>query len=111
GGGVTGVGAGGKSPPPFDTHGANIAFELTDPAVEARGDMLIKNGPVKANWQHVFGVPAERQPPLTITANLDANDRNELGLDINDLVLGDIATEVTVFRDARNEKRVHLRRD
>ncbi|HJZ30300.1 MAG TPA: AsmA-like C-terminal region-containing protein [Hyphomicrobiaceae bacterium] len=97
--------------PPFDIHGANIAFELTDTAVEARGDMLIKNVPVKANWQHVFGVPAERQPPLTITANLDANDRNELGLDINDLVLGDIATEVTVFRDARNEQRVHLRVD
>jgi AsmA-like C-terminal region len=97
--------------PPYDMHGANILLELTGTAVEARGDMLIKGVPVKASWQHVFGVPVGKQPPLTITANLDANDRTQLGLDINDLVLGEVATEITVSRDARNEQRVHLRAD
>ena len=92
-------------------HGANIALELTGTAVEARGDMLIKNVPLKASWQHVFGVPVGKQPPLTITASLDANDRTQLGLDINDFVQGEVATEITVLRDARNEQRVHLRAD
>jgi len=97
--------------PPYDLDGANILLELTGTAVEVRGDMLIKGVPVKASWQHVFGVPLEKQPPLTITASLDANDRTQLGLDINDLVLGEVATEITVSRDARNEQRVHLRAD
>jgi hypothetical protein len=97
--------------PPYDAHGANIVLELSDTAVEARGEMLIKNVPVKANWQHIFGVPAARQPPLSLTASLDANDRNQLGLDINDIVQGEVATEITVSRDARNERRVHLRAD
>jgi AsmA-like C-terminal region/Protein of unknown function len=97
--------------PPYDLHGANIMLELTGTAVDVRGDMLIKGVPVKASWQHVFGVPVGKQPPLTITANLDANDRTQLGLDINDLVLGEVATEITVSRDAKNEHRIHLRAD
>jgi AsmA-like C-terminal region/Protein of unknown function len=97
--------------PPYDVTGANIVLELTGTAVEARGDMLIKGVPIKANWQHVFGVPQDKQPPLTLTANLDANDRNQLGLDINDIVQGEVAAEITVTRDAQNEQRVHLRAD
>jgi hypothetical protein len=97
--------------PPYDVHGANMLLELTGSAVEVRGEMLIKGVPVKANWQHVFGVPLGKQPPLTLTASLDANDRTQLGLDINDLVLGEVAAEITVSRDARNEQRVHLRAD
>ena len=27
--------------------------------------MLIKGVPIKASWQHVFGVPLDKQPPLT----------------------------------------------
>jgi AsmA-like C-terminal region/Protein of unknown function len=97
--------------PPYDVHGANIVLELTGTAVEARGDMLIKGVPIKANWQHVFGVPLDKQPPLTLTTSLDANDRTQLGLDINDIVQGEVAAEVTVARDAQNEQRVHLRAD
>jgi hypothetical protein len=97
--------------PPYDIHAANLVLELTGTAVEARGDMLIKGVPIKANWQHVFGVPQDKQPPLTFTANLDANDRTQLGLDINDIVQGEVATEITVTRDGQNEQRVHLRAD
>jgi AsmA-like C-terminal region/Protein of unknown function len=97
--------------PPYDVQGANIVLELTGTAVEARGDMQIKGVPIKANWQHVFGVPLGKQPPLTLTASLDANDRTQLGLDINDIVQGEVAAEITVARDAQNEQRVHLRAD
>ena len=37
--------------------------------------------------------------------------RSQLGLDINDLVQGDVALEVLVSRDAQNEQAVHVRAD
>ena len=48
---------------------------------------------------------------MRITAVLDNSYRTQLGLDLNDLVQGDVAVEVTVSRDARGERRVHLRAD
>ena len=75
-------------------------IDMTTTAAEARGDMLINGGVVaKASWQHVFGAPADKQPPLRISAMLDNSYRNQLGLDINDMVQGDVGVEVTVARD------------
>ncbi len=97
---------------PYEVHGANIAIDMTATAVEAKADMLINGGVVaKANWQHVFGAPADKQPPLRITAVLDASYRSQLGLDINDMVEGDVGLDVTVVRDPDGERRVHARAD
>jgi hypothetical protein len=96
---------------PHDIHGANIGIELTSTAVEAKGEMLVNGVLAKASLQHVFGVPAEKQPPLRITAKLDDSDRTQLGLDINDIVQGEVGIEVTVARDGKNERHVHLRAD
>ena len=52
----------------------------------------------------MFGAPADKQPPLRIAAVLDNSYRTQLGLDINDLVQGDVGVEVTVGRDARGER-------
>ena len=85
---------------------------MTTTAAEARADMLINGGVVaKASWQHVFAAPADKQPPLRISAVLDNSYRNQLGLDINDMVQGDVGVDVTVSRDPRGERRVHLRAD
>jgi hypothetical protein len=96
---------------PYEVHGANVTLDMTPTAAEARGEMLINGVVAKAGWQHVFGAPAEKQPPLRITTVLDNSYRNQLGLDMNDLVQGDVGVEVTVARDARGERRVHLRAD
>jgi hypothetical protein len=96
---------------PYDIHGANLVFDATQTAVEAKGEMLVSGVLAKASWQHVFGAPAERQPPLRLTADLDNSDRTRLGLDINDIVQGEVGVEVTVAQDARNERRVHVRAD
>ena len=54
---------------------------------------------------------ADKQPPLRITAVLDNSYRNQLGLDINDLVQGDVGVEVTVGpRRARRAPRAPARR-
>ncbi|KAB2919693.1 MAG: hypothetical protein F9K29_05115 [Hyphomicrobiaceae bacterium] len=96
---------------PHDIHGANIAIDMTSTAVEAKGEMLVNGVLAKASWQHVFGAAPEKQPPLRLTASLDNSDRTQLGMDINDLVQGEVGMEVVIFRDARNERRVHARAD
>jgi hypothetical protein len=96
---------------PYEVHGANIAIDMTPTAAEAKGEMLINGVVAKASWQHVFAAPADKQPPLRIAATLDNSYRTQLGLDINDLVQGDVGVEVTVARDGRGERRVHVRAD
>ena len=63
--------------------------------------MLINGVLAKASWQHVFGAPADKQPPMRLTSRLDNSDRTQLGLDINDLVQGEVGIEVTIVRDAQ----------
>jgi AsmA-like protein len=97
---------------PYNVHGANIAIDMTATAAEARGELLINGGVVaKASWQHVYAAPADKQPPLRISAIVDNSYRTQLGLDINDMVQGDVGVDVTVARDVRGERRVHLRAD
>jgi hypothetical protein len=96
---------------PYEVSGASIAVDMTATAAEARGEMLVNGVVAKASWQHIFAAPADRQPPLRITASLDNRTRTQLGLDINDLVQGDVGVEVTVGRDGEGERRVHLRAD
>ncbi len=95
----------------YDVTSANIAIDLAPTSAEARGEMLVNGVVGKVSWQHVFGAPPDKQPPLRITSVLDNSYRNQLGLDINDLVQGDVAVEVTVTRDAQSERRVHVRCD
>ena len=96
---------------PYEVHGGNIVLDMTPTAAEARGEMLVNGVVAKASWQHVLGAPADKQPPLRITTVLDNSYRTQLGLDINDLVQGDVGVEVTVGRDGHGERRVHLRAD
>ena len=96
---------------PYQVHGANIAIDVTSTAAEAKGEMLVNGVVAKANWQHVFGAAADKQPPIKITTTLDNSYRTQLGLDINDLVQGDVGIEVTIADDARGERRVHVRAD
>ncbi len=67
--------------------------------------------PAKATWQRVFDAPADRQPPLRITAMLDNSERAQLGLDVNDLVQGSVGVDITVEQDARGERHIHLGAD
>jgi AsmA-like C-terminal region len=92
-------------------HGANIAIDVTGTAAEAKGEMLINGVLAKADWQHVFGAAPEKQPPLRIAASLDNSDRTQLGLELNDIVQGEVGMEVLVSRDARNERHVQVRAD
>lgn len=95
----------------YDVSGANIQIDVTDKAIEANGDLLVKGVQAKAFWQHVLASPASKQPPIRITATLDAQDRTRLGLGINHIVQGDVPIEVTIGREGRPDPPVRMRMD
>ncbi|MBX9592211.1 MAG: hypothetical protein K2X43_23205 [Hyphomonadaceae bacterium] len=95
----------------LDAHGINLTIDLSATAADGKAEFLLKGVPARASWQHVFGVPADKQPPLRMTTTLDNNERTQLGLDINDIVQGEVGVEVAVAHDAHGERDVHVRAD
>jgi hypothetical protein len=95
----------------LDAQGVNLIVDLSPSAADARAEFLVKGVPAKATWQRVFDAPADRQPPLRITASLDDSERAQLGLDINHLVQGNVGIDIAVEHDARGERGVHVSAD
>lgn len=95
----------------WDVQGVSVAFDIGEKAADATGDMLVAGVPVKLAWQRIFGAPADKQPPLRLTAKVDNADRNQLGLDVNHIIQGDVPIEVTVTRGNQGESNVRFRAD
>lgn len=93
----------------LDAQGVNLLVDLSPTAAEAKAEFLLKGAPARATWQRVFGAPPDKQPPLRLTATLDNNERTQLGLDLNDIVQGEVDVEVIVVQDAQGERDVHVR--
>jgi hypothetical protein len=96
---------------PYDVTAANVSIDMTDAAVEASGEMLIGGVLAKGSLQHVYGAPPDRQPPMRLSMRLDDSDRTQLGLDLNDVVQGEVGVDVAAVRDAQGERRVHVHAD
>ncbi len=88
---------------PHDIAAGKLDLDLSDTAIDGRGDFLLKGVPVKISGQHFFNTTADRQAPVRLTLKLDDSDRAQLGLDINDLITGDVPVEITVTPDAKGE--------
>lgn len=82
-------------------NGGVINFDATETAVSATGDVKVNNVPVSLVWQRIFDAPPERQPTLRLASILNEKARDELGLNINHIVKGDlpIALAVAMQRD------------
>ena len=94
-----------------DIQGINVDVDVSSSAIDAKGKFLIRNVPATVSGQYIYGATPDKQPPLRISAVLYDNERTELGLDINELVQGEVATEITVVQNAKGEPQVHLRAD
>ena len=94
----------------YDVQGASLAFDFNNGAVEAKGEAIVRGVLARIFWQHIFDAPPERQPPLRITATLDNSDRNQLGLDLNHIVHGEVPVDLQVVRGVSDAK-VHVRAD
>jgi hypothetical protein len=91
-----------------DVTGAKLDLEFSDTAIDARGDFLLKGLPIKLAGQHFLNTTPDRQSPLRLTLKLDDADRAQLGLDINDIVAGEVPIEITVGPDAKGEYQTQL---
>ena len=91
-----------------DISGAAMTIDANDKGVELRGEMLLAGVLAKLKGQWIANSPGGRQPPLSITARLDTADRSQLGLDLDDLVQGEIPLELLVHRGAGDELKLHV---
>ncbi|MGI9404192.1 MAG: AsmA-like C-terminal region-containing protein [Hyphomicrobium sp.] len=95
----------------YEILDANLHVDLTEKAVDVIGELLFNGVLAKVGWHRIFDSPLDKQPPLRITATLDNSDRNQLGLDINHIVQGEIPVEVTITKGLMDEPEVILRAD
>jgi hypothetical protein len=95
----------------LDLSGGTFNVDLNDKAADVKGDMLIRGVLAKLNWQYLFNATADRQPPVRITTLLDTSDRAQLGLDLADIVLGEVPIEITIQNDSRGESVTRVRAD
>ena len=96
----------------FDVQGFTLDLNLTDTALDAKGDLLVNGVPAKVVGQRLLRQDAgQQQPPLKIVAKLDEADRTQLGLDINDMVRGVVPIEVSLQKGDRPEPAIKLRAD
>ncbi len=104
----------GKIPGILDGHdikGASLDFHATPQAIDAKGEFHVKGVLAKLNWQWIVGADSERQPPLRLTATLDSADRRQLGIALDEMLIGDVPVELTVERAGRDDQNVHIRAD
>lgn len=96
----------------YDVQGASAAFDFNNGAVEAKGEAIARGVLARISWQHIFDAPAERQPPLRITATLDNTDRRQLGIDLSHMLTGEVPVDLQVARGvAPGERKIHVRAD
>ena len=82
-------------------NGGAVNFDVSENALSAAGEVKVNNVPVSLLWQRFFDAPPEKQPTLRLAAALNEKGREELGLNINHIVKGElpIALAVTMQRD------------
>jgi hypothetical protein len=95
----------------LELQGGTVDLSVSDIGVIAKGDMIVNGVPTKVQMHRILDAPPEMQPPLRISATLDNADRTQLGLDVNHLVQGNMAVEVTVAQKTDAAPAVHLRAD
>ncbi len=83
-------------------NGGAVNFDVSENALSAAGEVKVNNVPVSLLWQRFFDAPPEKQPTLRLAAALNEKGREELGLNINHIVKGElpIALAVTMQRDS-----------
>jgi hypothetical protein len=83
----------------YDVQAGSLSVDVSDAAVEIKGDLLVQGVAAKLSAQHFLKAEADKpQPPVRLTATLDANDRTQLGLDLNHMITGEVPVEVVLAR-------------
>jgi hypothetical protein len=91
-------------PADIAVNGGQVVFDVNEKALNAKGDVLVNGVPVDVDWHRIFGAPERLQPGLRLRAALDAQDREELGLDINHVVRGTVPLALTINRESESRR-------
>ncbi|MFA5950733.1 MAG: AsmA-like C-terminal region-containing protein [Hyphomicrobium sp.] len=94
-----------------EIQGGSVDMDLSPTGVLVMGELIVNGVVAKVNLQRIFDASPELQPPFRITAKLDNADRTQLGLDINHLVQGEIALELTAAKSEQEAMAIHARAD
>ncbi len=86
----------GALPGGLAVNGGAINFDISQSAISANGDVKVNNVPVQLIWQRIYDAPPERQPTLRVASVLGEKARDELGLNINHIVKGDLPIALAV---------------
>lgn len=96
---------------PLELQGGSLEFEVTEKGATGTGGLLLNGVLARLNWAHSFDPEVPIQNPLKLEATLDNSDRTQLGLDINHIVQGDVALELTVAQDAVGQPKIRVHGD
>ncbi|WP_170936952.1 MULTISPECIES: AsmA-like C-terminal region-containing protein [Rhodomicrobium] len=88
--------------------GGSLDFDVSEKALEARGELVVNGVPVLLGWQRIFDAAPDRQPPLRLRAIIDENARAGMGLDVNHLLRGGVPTELMVTFNGKATPGLHF---
>ena len=80
----------------LSVNGGAVNFDISQSAISANGDVKVNNIPVAVAWQRIYDAPPDRQPALRLASILNEKARDELGLNMNHIVKGDLPVALAV---------------
>jgi hypothetical protein len=86
----------GALPGGVSVSGGTVNFDVSQTAISANGDLKVNNVPVSLAWQRIYDAPPEKQPILRFASVLNDKARDDLGLNINHIVKGDLPVALGV---------------
>lgn len=95
----------------IDLDGGTVSLDVSQHTIEARGDVLLNGVVAELRWLRLVGATVEQQPPLRLTATLDDNDREQLGLAINHLLKGPAIVDLSISDPESEHPAMHVQVD
>ena len=93
---------------PHDVSGVTLAIEGSEQSVDLKGKLVLAGVVVEVTGGWQPGAGGERRlPSLEFTTRLDSAYRNQLGLDLEHMLAGDVPVRV-LLRDMGGEPKAHF---
>ena len=95
----------------LDLQSGTINVDVTGDILDAKGELILNGALAKIFLRRSLDDSVDQESPLKILATLDNADRNQVGLDVNHIVQGDMGLEITVTPHPSEPPKVHVRAD
>ncbi len=94
-------------------NGGALDVTATESLLQVDGDVLVNSVPAKLAWTRALGAGSGEAPPVRLTARLDANDREQLGILVNHMITGEMGVTIDLAGGtvAEGDKIAHVEAD